>query len=110
MPNNPQTTDLINRLRGHYRTPITDGLGPAGGEEPDNPHEHVRTFPVPPIHKEAAAEIERLRNGIKKVLNEGVQKTEGPYSPKNNKCKHGRYGYEGCDNCTDEFLEELLNG
>lgn len=54
------TTDLVNRLRGHYRTPITDGLGPAGGEEPDNPLEHVRTFFTPPIQKEAADEIERL--------------------------------------------------
>lgn len=63
----PDTTDLINRLRGHYRTPITDGLGPAGGEEPGNPHEHVRTFPVPPIHKEAAAEIERLREALRMI-------------------------------------------
>lgn len=56
-------------------------------------------------------EIDRLRSGIKKVLHEGVQKIEGPYpSAKNNKCKHGRFGYEGCENCIDEFLAELLNG
>jgi hypothetical protein len=58
--------------------------------------------------QELREEIARLRNGITKVLSEGVQKTEGPYSPKNNKCKHERYGYEGCSDCTDEFLEELI--
>jgi hypothetical protein len=54
-------SDLVERLRGIYRTPITDGLGPVGsGDEPDNPDEFVRTFPVPPIHRKAADEIERL--------------------------------------------------
>ena len=54
-------SDLVERLRGIYRMPITDGLGSVGsGNEPDNPYEFVRTFPVPPIHREAAAEIERL--------------------------------------------------
>ena len=52
--------DLIRRLRGEYRTPITDGLGPAGGEEPDNPNEHVRTFPTTSICREAANAIETL--------------------------------------------------
>ena len=53
--------DLIDRLRGIYRIPITDGLGAVGGgDEPDNPNEFIRSFPVPPIHREAAAEIERL--------------------------------------------------
>ena len=50
-------SDLVERLRGIYRMPITDGLGSVGsGNEPDNPYEFVRTFPVPPIHREAAAE------------------------------------------------------
>jgi hypothetical protein len=52
-------------LRGTYRIPITDGLGPAGGEEPDNPNEFVRTFEAPPIQKEAAAELERLYEGLR---------------------------------------------
>ena len=51
--------DLIRRLRGEYRIPITDGLGAAGGDEPKNPNEFVRTFEVPPINKEAAALIEQ---------------------------------------------------
>lgn len=60
--------ELCARLRGEYRIPITDGLGAAGGNEPDNPNEFVRHFVTPPIQKEAAtlieqqaAEIERLR-------------------------------------------------
>lgn len=61
---NPAT--LVDRLRGHYRLPIKDGLGPVkGGDEPDNPEEYVRTFgAVPPIHRVAAAEIERLRAAL----------------------------------------------
>lgn len=46
--------DLINRLNGRYEIPITDGLGPAGGEEPDNAETFVRTFPTTPINQEAA--------------------------------------------------------
>ena len=54
-------TGLINRLRGVYRIPITDGLGATGGgEEPDNPNEFVRHFETPPIQKEAANAIESL--------------------------------------------------
>lgn len=52
--------DLIDRLRGIYRIPITDGLGPAGGDEPDNPDYFVRTFETSLIHKEAASAIEYL--------------------------------------------------
>lgn len=54
-------SDIVERLRGIYRVRITDGLGPAGGEEPNNPNEYVRTFQTPPIQHEGAAEIERLR-------------------------------------------------
>lgn len=33
---------LVERLRGRYRVPIADGLGPVGGgDEPDNPDEFV---------------------------------------------------------------------
>lgn len=51
---------LVERLNGVYRIPITDGHGPAGGEEPDNPNEFVRTFEAPPIQREAAAAISAL--------------------------------------------------
>ena len=54
-------SELVERLRGIYRIRITDGLGAVGsGDEPHNPNEFVRTFAVPPIHREAADEIERL--------------------------------------------------
>jgi hypothetical protein len=54
------SSDLVKRLRGEYRIPITDGHGPAGGDEPNNPKEFVRHFETPPIQKEAAARIEAL--------------------------------------------------
>lgn len=59
-----RAASLIQRLNGNYRIPIKDGLGPAGGEEPDNPLEFVRTFGTPPIQKEAAAEIVSLRETL----------------------------------------------
>jgi hypothetical protein len=68
MPADSQTTDdLVQRLRGHYSTPITDGLGPAGGEEPDNPYEFVRIFPTPPIQHEAADALDRKQAHIEKL-------------------------------------------
>ena len=45
---------LVERLRGKVRIPITDGLGPAGGEEPDNADFFVRSFPTSPLAMEAA--------------------------------------------------------
>lgn len=77
MSDQKTTDDIVQRLRGHYRTPITDGLGPAGGEEPDNPNEHVRTFPTPPIQKEAADEIERLRSALSVETTKWRHKTRG---------------------------------
>jgi len=61
-------TDLVDRLRGIYRIPITDGLGPVEtSEDPNSPSEFVRTFPTPPIQLEAAAEIERLRTSLSRA-------------------------------------------
>ena len=51
---------LIRRLRGEYRIPITDGLGAAGGDEPDNANEFVRQFPSTPIQREAADALQSL--------------------------------------------------
>lgn len=66
--------DLTDRLRGHYRVPITDGLGATGGgEEPDNPNEFVRNFPTVPIQLEAANMIEALRTRIKELEDENEQ-------------------------------------
>lgn len=53
--------DLIRRLGGEVRIPITDGLGPAGGDEPDNPLEHVQRWDgVPAIQQDAAAVLSAL--------------------------------------------------
>ena len=46
--------DIVQRLRGKVRVPITDGMGPAGGEEPDNADFFVRSFPASPLALEAA--------------------------------------------------------
>jgi len=62
MPNYEQSrAELVERLRGIYRIPITDGLGAVGsGDEPDNPNEFVRSFETSPIMREAASAIEAL--------------------------------------------------
>lgn len=64
---NPAT--LVGRLRGQYRVPITDGLGPvATSEEPDNPGEFVTTFQTPPIQLAAANRIEELEDALEVML------------------------------------------
>ena len=53
---------------------------------------------------DAAKEIERLRTGIQNYL-------DGDYEPKIkkiDKCHHGVYGYEACENCIDEHFSRLL--
>jgi hypothetical protein len=52
--------ELVRRLRGEYRIPITDGLGPAGGDEPDNAKEFVMHYPSTPIQREAADALTSL--------------------------------------------------
>jgi cell division protein FtsB len=55
-------------------------------------------------NRKLRAENERLRAGIQNYL-------DGNYdtAAKNDKCSHGRYGYEGCENCIDEHFVRLLN-
>jgi hypothetical protein len=36
------------------------------------------------------------------------QVTQGPYSWKNNQCKHYNFGYEGCETCLEDSLNSLL--
>lgn len=53
-----------------------------------------------------ATEIERLRKGIQDYL-------DGNYEPKVGKiekCPHGVYGYEVCENCIDKHFADLLRG
>jgi hypothetical protein len=52
-------SDIVNRLRGIYTVLVNDGAGPLNGSDT-----FTRTFPVAPIRKEAADEIERLRAAI----------------------------------------------
>lgn len=49
------TNNLIDRLRGIYTIPVNDGAGPLNGSDT-----FTREFPVSPIQREAADEIERL--------------------------------------------------
>lgn len=50
-------------------------------------------------------EIERLRKGIQNYL-------DGDYEPKIigkvNKCPHGKFKWEACENCIDEHFTKLL--
>ena len=63
---------------------------------------------------DAADEIERLRAGIQKLLDEGAPRTVAePYADdgkphKGDRCPHGCYTWESCDACTDEYLAGLL--
>lgn len=52
--------DIVDRLRGQYHLPVNDGAGPLNGSMTFS-----REFPTPPIQKEAADEIERLRDALK---------------------------------------------
>lgn len=55
------------------------------------------------------ADVMKLVDAVRTVVEDGVQETSGKYlSHKNNKCQHGNFGYEGCGNCTDEYLEKAL--
>lgn len=50
---------LIDRLRGIYKIPITDNLGPVGDD--DDPKFFIRKFESTPICLEAAEAIENLQ-------------------------------------------------
>ena len=60
------------------------------------------------------AEIERLRAGIQKLLDEGAPRTVAePYADdgkphKGDRCPHGCFTWESCDACTDEYLARLF--
>ncbi len=61
--------------------------------------------------EEMRLEIERLREAIRCVVEDGVMETSGAYNcSKNNKCHHGNFGFEGCEACIEEFLARALRG
>jgi hypothetical protein len=61
---NGKHADIVERLRGKVRIPITDGLGPVGGQE----YYFERTFPSSNAANEAADYIERLRAVLKAAV------------------------------------------
>ena len=55
----PTGNDIIDRLRGIYRTPINDGAGPLNGKD-----YYERRFAVGKLSHQAADEIESLRASL----------------------------------------------
>lgn len=55
--------DLVDRLRGIYTLAVNDGAGLLNGKDTI-----TREFFVPPIHREAADEIERLRAEVAEAM------------------------------------------
>lgn len=64
----PRHLDLVDRLRGQYHLPINDGAGPLNGSMTFS-----REFFTPPIQKEAADEIERLRREKAQLVEAAVK-------------------------------------
>jgi len=67
-----------------------------------------------PDHERLAAMLEAVRreagDKVRAWLDAGDwHKTEGPYSHKNNQCQHGKFGYEGCEECLIGGLLDLLD-
>jgi hypothetical protein len=92
---------LVERRRGVYTVPINDGAGPLDGS-----YEFTRTFETPPIQHEAAAEIERLRSGIRNFL---LGEYDGPLRrPPGERCHHGMKPYEICEECIDDHFLSVL--
>lgn len=64
--------------------------------------------------REAADEIERLREALEKIATQDTPRSEGEkyrddgkYS-KLDKCKHGLFMYEDCDQCISDFARSAL--
>ena len=57
-------------------------------------------------------EVERLRAGIKALIDGSPDwKLHPDKAPRAlGKCVHGRWPYDGCDQCRDEYLQRLLDG
>lgn len=60
-------------------------------------------------YQQGSHKFQTLLHAVKKVVEEGVHQTEGPYNNKSlNLCKHERPGYEGCADCIDEYLQKVI--
>lgn len=53
------------------------------------------------------AEIVRLRKGIQDYI-DGDYGREQHFKTKHDKCPHGLYGWEACENCIDAHFTKLL--
>lgn len=63
----------------------------------------------PPLPAQVSDAYALLASAVKTVVEQGVQKTSGPYSSaKNNKCVHDRFGFEGCEDCVVDYLADVL--
>lgn len=47
------------------------------------------------------------RNGFRKIIQDYLDGNY-PHARKNDKCKHDRYGFEGCENCIDDYFTNAL--
>ena len=56
--------------------------------------------------RKSLEKAEKLAEAVRCALEDRVHNTTGIYSPKNNKCRHGNCGYEGCAWCIEEYLEK----
>lgn len=51
------------------------------------------------------AECERLRESMQNVIN-----GDYPHPRRVEQCVHGKYGYEECTECVDDYLQQALAG
>lgn len=49
------------------------------------------------------------RNSFRKIIQDYLDGNY-PRASKNEKCKHDRYGFEGCENCIDNYFTKALEG
>jgi hypothetical protein len=56
---------------------------------------------------ERSAALGRLRSGIQDYL-DGDYGREKHFKTKHDKCPHGLYSWEPCENCIDEYFAKLL--
>jgi len=91
------TTDIVGRLQ-----PAIARIGKAAGEA-----DGLLVF-------EAMCEIERLREALRTIADGDtprehaiVYRSDGVHS-KHDKCKHGAWMYDGCEDCVAEYARAAL--
>jgi hypothetical protein len=64
-------------------------------------------MPPPRGRKEKAMERAIERNRFRKIIQDYLDGNY-PGARKNAKCKNDRYGFEGCENCIDDYFTKAL--